>query len=119
MKRIRKTTNRIFANPTAVPAMPVKPSAAAINAMIRNAIAQLNISNLSLTVLSSHSFSFVQTACQSNPLRSPSGLPHVWSILNKAERLFLDVHPRDLQLRIANCNRSLLDCGLAGLGLRT
>lgn len=39
----RKTRNRIFAIPAAVPAIPPKPKRAAIRAMIRNVMAQLNI----------------------------------------------------------------------------
>jgi ABC-type methionine transport system ATPase subunit len=39
----RKTTNRIFAIPVAVPAIPPKPRTAATMAMIRNVIAQLNM----------------------------------------------------------------------------
>jgi hypothetical protein len=43
MKRIRKTTNSIFAIPAAAPAIPAKPKTAAINAMIRKVIAHPNI----------------------------------------------------------------------------
>jgi hypothetical protein len=43
----RKTKNKIFAIPTAVPAMPVKPSNAAIKATMRNVMDQPNILNLS------------------------------------------------------------------------
>ena len=38
-----KTKNKIFAMPTAVPAMPPKPRAAAINAIIKKVRDQLNI----------------------------------------------------------------------------
>ena len=40
---IRKTRNRIFAIPTADPAMPPKPSTAAIMAMTKKVTAQLNM----------------------------------------------------------------------------
>jgi len=43
IKSIRKTTNRIFAIPAAVPAIPPKPKTAATRAMIRKIIAQVNI----------------------------------------------------------------------------
>jgi len=42
-KRNRKIKNRIFAIPDAVAAIPVKPKTAAIIAMIKNVMAQLNI----------------------------------------------------------------------------
>ena len=43
MKSTMKTKKRIFARPTAVPAMPPKPSAAAMSAMTRKVMAQLII----------------------------------------------------------------------------
>ncbi len=43
IKRIRKTTNSIFAIPAAVPAIPPKPKTAATNAMIRKITAHPNI----------------------------------------------------------------------------
>jgi len=45
-KMIKKTKNRIFANPAAVPAMPVKPKTAATSAMMRKVTAQFNINLL-------------------------------------------------------------------------
>ncbi|MNR65926.1 hypothetical protein D3C85_1891890 [compost metagenome] len=45
---IRKTTNKILAMPTAVETMPKNPKTPATTAMIRNRIAQPNISNTSL-----------------------------------------------------------------------
>jgi hypothetical protein len=46
INRMRKTTNRIFAIPAAVPAMPEKPRTAAMIAMIKNVNAQLNMVKL-------------------------------------------------------------------------
>jgi len=43
IKRIRKTTNSIFAIPAAVPAIPPKPKTAATKAIIRKTIAQVSI----------------------------------------------------------------------------
>ncbi len=41
--KTRKTKNKIFAIPTAEPAIPVNPNKPAINAIIKNVIDQLNI----------------------------------------------------------------------------
>jgi len=48
MNRIRKTKNKIFAIPTAVPAIPPKPRRAAKRATTKNVILQLNIGLLLL-----------------------------------------------------------------------
>jgi hypothetical protein len=48
----KNTTNRILAMPAAVPAIPPKPSTAAINAITKNVIAQLNMLHLPFYVRS-------------------------------------------------------------------
>lgn len=88
-KRIKKTTNRSFAIPTAAETIPVKPKTAAIRAMIRNVMDHPNIGTPAFSdhffLISSYSFLTVTSAtetkdrcCSMETINNCSGPSHLF-----------------------------------------